>query len=182
MSTRNICRSRAAGTSGNIGRFMVFIGPISSIFDFTTFCMMLFVFDAEHVGAAVPVPDRLVRRVAADADADHPHHPHAEDSVHPEPRGGAAAGDDRQSSWRWASSCRWGRSPHTSNCRRCRRCTSRPGGDPAGVYDADPGDEGLLCPPVRLAVDSRTYFAIVMAGPVCQPPLSRSSGTADTGG
>ena len=30
---------------GNIFKFMVFIGPISSIFDYATFAMMLFVFD-----------------------------------------------------------------------------------------------------------------------------------------
>jgi Mg2+-importing ATPase len=31
---------------GNIGRFMLFIGPISSIFDYATFVTMLYVFDA----------------------------------------------------------------------------------------------------------------------------------------
>jgi len=31
---------------GNIGRFMLFIGPISSIFDYATFLTMLYVFDA----------------------------------------------------------------------------------------------------------------------------------------
>src|SRR6202162_5818038 len=31
---------------GNIFKFMVFIGPISSIFDYATFGMMLYVFDA----------------------------------------------------------------------------------------------------------------------------------------
>ena len=31
---------------GNIFKFMVFLGPISSIFDYATYAMMLFVFDA----------------------------------------------------------------------------------------------------------------------------------------
>jgi Mg2+-importing ATPase len=36
---------------GNIGLFMLFIGPISSIFDFTTFALMWFVFHANSVEA-----------------------------------------------------------------------------------------------------------------------------------
>ena len=31
---------------GSIGRFMVFIGPVSSIFDYATFCLMWFLFGA----------------------------------------------------------------------------------------------------------------------------------------
>ncbi len=37
---------------GNIGRFVLLIGPISSIFDYTTYLMMYFVFDASTVGKA----------------------------------------------------------------------------------------------------------------------------------
>ncbi|MGZ3790571.1 MAG: cation transporting ATPase C-terminal domain-containing protein, partial [Bacteriovorax sp.] len=33
---------------GNIGRFMLFIGPLSSIFDYTTYFTMLFIFDARN--------------------------------------------------------------------------------------------------------------------------------------
>ena len=36
---------------GNIGRFMLFIGPISSIFDYATYFTMLYVFDAGHNAA-----------------------------------------------------------------------------------------------------------------------------------
>jgi Mg2+-importing ATPase len=35
----------------DIGRFMLFIGPISSLFDFTTFALLWFVFGANTVGA-----------------------------------------------------------------------------------------------------------------------------------
>jgi Mg2+-importing ATPase len=35
---------------GDIGRFMLFIGPISSVFDFTTFALLWFVFGANTVG------------------------------------------------------------------------------------------------------------------------------------
>ena len=71
---------------GDITRFILFIGPCSSIFDYTTFFMMLYVFGCWDAGATHrSVPDRLVRRVAADADADHPRHPHQQDPVPPEP-------------------------------------------------------------------------------------------------
>ena len=63
-----------------ITRFILFIGPCSSIFDYTTYFIMLYVFGAWNNPG--PVPDGLVRRVAADADADHPHHPH---QPHPVP-------------------------------------------------------------------------------------------------
>jgi Mg2+-importing ATPase len=36
--------------SGDIGRFMVFIGPLSSIFDITTFAIMWYIFSANTVG------------------------------------------------------------------------------------------------------------------------------------
>ena len=45
---------------GNISKFMLLIGPISSIFDYVTFFMMLYVF--QRLGQAGAVPDRLVRR------------------------------------------------------------------------------------------------------------------------
>jgi len=35
-------------TIGNILRFILFIGPISSIFDYLTFFMMLYIFDCRH--------------------------------------------------------------------------------------------------------------------------------------
>ena len=43
---------------------------------------------------AEPVPDRLVRREPAHADADHPRHPHEQDPVPAEPAVCAADGDD----------------------------------------------------------------------------------------
>ena len=43
---------------------------------------------------SVAVPDRLVRRIAADPDADHSHHPHREDPVPREPRQSGADRDD----------------------------------------------------------------------------------------
>ena len=39
-------RSRSSWNPGDIGRFMLFFGPISSVFDITTFCVMWLVFGA----------------------------------------------------------------------------------------------------------------------------------------
>jgi P-type Mg2+ transporter len=39
---------------GEIAKFIGFIGPISSIFDYTTYAMMWFVFKCNHLGLAVP--------------------------------------------------------------------------------------------------------------------------------
>ena len=39
---------------GEIAKFIVFIGPISSIFDYTTYAMMWFVFKCNHLGVAAP--------------------------------------------------------------------------------------------------------------------------------
>jgi Mg2+-importing ATPase len=43
---------------GEIARFIMFIGPISSIFDYTTFCLMWFFFKCSN---AIVTPDQLVR-------------------------------------------------------------------------------------------------------------------------
>ena len=72
-------RCRAAGTSDNIAKFVLFIGPISSIFDYVDVCAdALRLRRLDRSGA---VPDRLVRRIAAHADAHHPHHPHGAHSL-----------------------------------------------------------------------------------------------------
>ena len=79
---------------GNLTRFVLLIGPISSIFDYLTFFMMIFMFGAwNNPGPAQPVPGRLVRRIAADPDPDHPHHPHRPHPVPTEPRQHAADRD-----------------------------------------------------------------------------------------
>ena len=83
-------------------RFIVFIGPCSSIFDYTTFFMMLYVFNCWNIvhtrgrgPQREPVSDRLVRGEPADADAHHPRHPHQQDPVPAEPAVVAADGDVR---------------------------------------------------------------------------------------
>ena len=64
----------------NIFKFMVFIGPISSIFDYVTYGMMIYVFGAWT--NPVAVSNRLVCRISSDADAHHSHHSHRQDSLY----------------------------------------------------------------------------------------------------
>jgi len=54
---------------GEIAKFIVFIGPISSIFDYTTYALMWFVFKCSHLDLAAP--PELAARYAHPADADH---------------------------------------------------------------------------------------------------------------
>ena len=66
---------------GFIRRFMLFFGPISSLFDFLTFGVMLGAF---HAGPGA-VPHRLVRRVAGDPDAGDLRRPYPAGAVLAEP-------------------------------------------------------------------------------------------------
>ena len=68
---------------GEIARFILFIGPVSSIFDYTTFFVMLYLIPVLDAGGRGPVSHRLVCGIAHDADPDHPRHPHPADSVPP---------------------------------------------------------------------------------------------------
>jgi len=53
---------------GEIARFIVFIGPISSIFDYTTYAMMWFIFKCNNL--ALAAPPELAARFPAGAAAD----------------------------------------------------------------------------------------------------------------
>ena len=67
---------------GNIMKFVLLIGPISSIFDYVTYFMMLHFF---HAWDKPALSDRLVCRITADPDVDHPHYPHGQSSLLREP-------------------------------------------------------------------------------------------------
>ena len=68
----------------NIFKFMIFIGPISSIFDYATYGMMLY--RLQRLEQSFAVPNRMVCRISSDANTDNPHHQDSEDSVFREPR------------------------------------------------------------------------------------------------
>jgi len=55
---------------GDIAKFIVFIGPISSIFDYTTYCLMWFYFKCNNL-TLLPSTTELTARFANAADADH---------------------------------------------------------------------------------------------------------------
>lgn len=70
--------------SGDLSRFMIWIGPISSIFDIATYMVMWWVFKCQGVGHGIPLPVGLVCRGFALADTHRSHDPHPQGSVHPE--------------------------------------------------------------------------------------------------
>jgi Mg2+-importing ATPase len=55
---------------GEIARFIIFIGPISSIFDYTTYGLMWFYFKCSDLGLVPPTAE-LAARFASPIDADH---------------------------------------------------------------------------------------------------------------
>ncbi|MGH8281235.1 MAG: magnesium-translocating P-type ATPase, partial [Gammaproteobacteria bacterium] len=54
---------------GEIAKFILFIGPISSIFDYTTYCLMWFFFKCSNL--ALAAPPALAARFALPINADH---------------------------------------------------------------------------------------------------------------
>ena len=81
-------------------RFIVFIGPCSSIFDYTTYLIMLYVFNCWDVSTPAAAAHSaslfqtgwFVESLLTQT-LDHPRHPHQQDSVPAEPCVLAAAGD-----------------------------------------------------------------------------------------
>ena len=55
---------------GEIAKFILFIGPISSIFDYTTYAVMYFYFKCHDLGLVPPTPE-LIARFANVKDSDH---------------------------------------------------------------------------------------------------------------
>ena len=83
-------------------RFILFIGPCSSIFDYSTYFLMLYVFELlgrlharGRRAQPEPLPDGLVRGEPAHADPHHPRHPHEQDPVPAEPAVGVPDGHER---------------------------------------------------------------------------------------
>ena len=108
---------------GEIARFILFVGPCSSVFDYTTYFMMLYALRllGQARPSAVAVSDRLVRRIPAHANAHHSRHPHQPNSVPAKPGELAADGDHRHHHGASGCGCRLHRSGRGSGLRRCPR-------------------------------------------------------------
>ena len=71
---------------GDIKKFILCIGPISSIFDYTTFFVMLYVFDCWDPARASLFQTGWFVESLDHADTHHPRHPNQPHSLPPEPR------------------------------------------------------------------------------------------------
>ena len=100
-----------------VRRFMAVFGPVSSIFDFLTFFVMLVILDA----GTQRVPQRLVRRVARHADARDLRDPDAARAVLAQP---AEPRDARSCRSAAPRSARCSRSRPSRTCSGSRRCRS----------------------------------------------------------
>ena len=94
-------------------------------------------------GQRVALPDRLVRRVAADADADHPRHPHEPDSVPPEPGELAADRDHGRGHARRRLVAVFAHRPGVRLHPVAAALLAPPRCDAARLCPADPGGEDL---------------------------------------
>ncbi|STM19145.1 Mg(2+) transport ATPase, P-type [Escherichia coli] len=104
----------------DLGRFMIFFGPISSIFDILTFCLMWWVFHANTPGNANAVPVGLVCGGLTVANADCAYDPHPSCTVYSELCIVAVNDHDRDRDDCRESHCRFHRWPVICSCRRCR--------------------------------------------------------------
>ena len=126
-----------------ISRFILFIGPCSSVFDYTTFFIMLYVFGCWDPARAVALPDRLVRRVAVDADPDHPRHPHQPDPLSPELGELAADRDHGRHHGHRCLVALFAPRPGVRVHAVAAALLAPPGRDVARLCPADPGGEDL---------------------------------------
>ena len=78
---------------GDIKKFVLFIGPISSIFDYTTFFVMLYVFGCWDPARASLFQTGWFVESLITQTLDRSRHPHEQDSLHPGPRELAAHDD-----------------------------------------------------------------------------------------
>ncbi|STS79739.1 magnesium-transporting ATPase MgtA [Klebsiella pneumoniae] len=136
---------------------MVFFGPISSIFDILTFGLMWWVFHANTVEMQTLFQSGWFYRRAAVANADCAHDPHP---AHSFVQSRAAWPLFAMTLVVMAVGIALPFSPLASYLQLQALPLSYfpwAGGDPGGLYGADPGREGLLQPPLRLAVEGRVF-------------------------
>ena len=134
-------------TIGEIQRFILFIGPISSIFDYLTFFIMLYVFNA-WTNPRLFQTGWFVESLAH-TDADHSCHPHEQDPVHRE--SGELATDrdlpDHRRGGLLADGLASGQ--HAGIRPASAAVLAASGNHAAGLCSAHPGREGLVCSQVR---------------------------------
>ena len=68
--------------ASDLSRFMIFIGPISSIFDIVTYLVMWYAFGCQSMEQSNAVPIRMVYRRLAVADPDCAHDTYPESPLH----------------------------------------------------------------------------------------------------
>ena len=145
-----------------IRRFMIFFGPLSSVFDFVTFGVMLWVF---HSGPDA-VPNRLVRRVTGHPDPGDLRHPNPTNPLLPQPSQ-PAGGAGRCSVQRWSVPC----------CRPLRWLTRSASAPLAGAFFAAlVGDDHRVS---RADRDRQAGLLPALRGP-CQTRDARGSTGIDT--
>ena len=81
MDEDYIVKPRKWDASG-ISKFMIYIGPISSIFDYATFAVFVVCFQSKFTGSPGSFPNRLVRGEFIITNADRTHDPHQKDTVY----------------------------------------------------------------------------------------------------
>ena len=163
---------------GFIRRFMIFFGPLSSVFDFVTFGVMLWVF---HAGAGA-VPLRLVRRVAGHPDPGDLRDPHPADPVLPQPPE-PAAHPRRARRGRASALCcpphRW-RTPSASARCRARSSPRWPAWWSATSSSSKSGSASSTAAPHTLRLpgaDTATCVRCVAAPPVSATPTGSPTPT-----
>ena len=151
---------------GNIFKFMLCIGPISSIFDYVTFFVMIAVFNAWD--KFVSLPDGLVHGIASDTNLDHSHHPNRENPLHTKPgERGPDRDDDRD--------LRRGHRPSSHMVRRktglhdpSEQLLADLGGHVAFLCGPDACREKLVYPPVGHVSQRSRYPADAERCPECR--------------
>src|SRR4029453_2729852 len=134
-------------------------------------------------GSRLALPDGMVRRIAADADAHHPRHPHERHSVPPEPREPGPHGDDgRDHAARTLAA-----SLAAGTCARLdapsASLLAASGTDPARVRGADPTREILgPPPPMDLSRIVRRSWSPASAGSSRAGSTSQSEEVTDAEG
>lgn len=122
----------------DLGRFMVFFGPISSIFDILTFGLMWWVFHANTVEMQTLFQSGWFIEGAAVADADCAHDPHPAHSVRSEPRRVAAVRHDSGGDGRGHCPAVLAAGGLPAAAGAAAQLLPVAGGDPGGLYGADP--------------------------------------------